>query len=106
MCVYSLQYCVYSLQFFLYFVFILPCFPPLLSCRYKPLCPDTWPSWNGRPVDGVSTLVKHLGYKPEEYKLGRLVIIKGDQSLESLSGTFCSTVKDNRTYLQMSYSDI
>ncbi|XP_012684324.1 myosin Ic, paralog b isoform X2 [Clupea harengus] len=39
--------------------------------RYKSLCPDTWPSWNGRLVDGVSTLVKHLGYKPEEYKLGR-----------------------------------
>lgn len=41
--------------------------------RYKSLCPDTWPNWNGRLVDGVSTLVKHLGYKPEEYKLGRLV---------------------------------
>ncbi|XP_076138752.1 myosin Ic, paralog b isoform X1 [Alosa pseudoharengus] len=39
--------------------------------RYKSLCPETWPSWNGRLVDGVSTLVKHLGYKPEEYKLGR-----------------------------------
>uniref|UniRef100_A0AAY4EPI8 Myosin Ic, paralog b n=1 Tax=Denticeps clupeoides TaxID=299321 RepID=A0AAY4EPI8_9TELE len=39
--------------------------------RYKSLCPDTWPSWDGRLVDGVSTLVKHLGYKPEEYKLGR-----------------------------------
>uniref|UniRef100_A0A8B9R6C0 Myosin IC n=1 Tax=Astyanax mexicanus TaxID=7994 RepID=A0A8B9R6C0_ASTMX len=39
--------------------------------RYKSLCPDTWPNWDGRLVDGVSTLVKHLGYKPEEYKLGR-----------------------------------
>uniref|UniRef100_A0A4W4F588 Myosin motor domain-containing protein n=1 Tax=Electrophorus electricus TaxID=8005 RepID=A0A4W4F588_ELEEL len=42
--------------------------------RYKSLCPDTWPSWDGRLVDGVSTLVKHLGYKPEEYKLGRTKI--------------------------------
>ncbi|XP_076833382.1 LOW QUALITY PROTEIN: myosin Ic, paralog b [Brachyhypopomus gauderio] len=42
--------------------------------RYKSLCPDTWPSWDGRPMDGVSTLVKHLGYKPEEYKLGRTKI--------------------------------
>lgn len=41
--------------------------------RYKSLCPDTWPSWDGRLIDGVSTLVKHLGYKPEEYKLGRFV---------------------------------
>ncbi|XP_043910277.1 unconventional myosin-Ic isoform X1 [Protopterus annectens] len=39
--------------------------------RYKSLCPATWPNWNGRLADGVSTLVKHLGYKPEEYKMGR-----------------------------------
>uniref|UniRef100_A0A673YXW5 Myosin Ic, paralog b n=1 Tax=Salmo trutta TaxID=8032 RepID=A0A673YXW5_SALTR len=39
--------------------------------RYKSLCPETWPSWQGKLADGVSTLVKHLGYKPEEYKLGR-----------------------------------
>uniref|UniRef100_A0A669EJH4 Myosin Ic, paralog a n=1 Tax=Oreochromis niloticus TaxID=8128 RepID=A0A669EJH4_ORENI len=39
--------------------------------RYKPLCPETWPNWHGRLVDGVLTLVKHLGYKDEEYKLGR-----------------------------------
>ncbi|XP_041850351.1 unconventional myosin-Ic-like isoform X2 [Melanotaenia boesemani] len=39
--------------------------------RYKSLCPDTWPNWEGKLSDGVSTLVKHLGYKPEEYKLGR-----------------------------------
>ncbi|XP_068601961.1 unconventional myosin-Ic-like [Brachionichthys hirsutus] len=39
--------------------------------RYKSLCPDTWPNWQGKLSDGVATLVKHLGYKPEEYKLGR-----------------------------------
>ncbi|KAK1883241.1 Unconventional myosin-Ic [Dissostichus eleginoides] len=39
--------------------------------RYKPLCPETWPNWHGRLSDGVSTLVNHLGYKAEEYKLGR-----------------------------------
>uniref|UniRef100_A0A8B9JZA2 Myosin Ic, paralog a n=1 Tax=Astyanax mexicanus TaxID=7994 RepID=A0A8B9JZA2_ASTMX len=37
--------------------------------RYKPLCPDTWPNWQGNLSDGVSTLVRHLNYKPEEYKL-------------------------------------
>ncbi|TSN57786.1 Unconventional myosin-Ic [Bagarius yarrelli] len=42
--------------------------------RYKSLCPDTWPSWDGRLIDGVSTLARHLGYKPEEYKLGRTKI--------------------------------
>lgn len=39
--------------------------------RYKPLCPETWPNWHGDLSDGVSTLVNHLGYKEEEYKLGR-----------------------------------
>ncbi|XP_072302492.1 unconventional myosin-Ic [Eucyclogobius newberryi] len=39
--------------------------------RYKPLCPETWPNWQGPLADGVSTLVNHLGYKQEEYKLGR-----------------------------------
>uniref|UniRef100_A0A8D0AYZ3 Myosin Ic, paralog a n=1 Tax=Sander lucioperca TaxID=283035 RepID=A0A8D0AYZ3_SANLU len=39
--------------------------------RYKPLCPETWPNWHGRLADGVSALVNHLGYKAEEYKLGR-----------------------------------
>nr|XP_014350501.1 PREDICTED: unconventional myosin-Ic [Latimeria chalumnae] len=42
--------------------------------RYKSLCPDTWPNWNGRLADGVATLVRYLGYKPEEYKLGRTKI--------------------------------
>ncbi|XP_073695712.1 unconventional myosin-Ic isoform X1 [Garra rufa] len=39
--------------------------------RYKSLCPDTWPHWQGKLSEGVATLVKHLNYKPEEYKLGR-----------------------------------
>uniref|UniRef100_A0A8C5AFH9 Myosin Ic, paralog b n=1 Tax=Gadus morhua TaxID=8049 RepID=A0A8C5AFH9_GADMO len=42
-----------------------------LVFRYKSLCPDTWPNWQGKLPEGVSTLVKHLGYKPEEYKMGR-----------------------------------
>ncbi|XP_067084920.1 unconventional myosin-Ic isoform X1 [Osmerus mordax] len=39
--------------------------------RYKSLCPETWPNWHGRLADGVALLVKHLGYKPEEFQLGR-----------------------------------
>uniref|UniRef100_A0A3B4XW28 Myosin Ic, paralog a n=1 Tax=Seriola lalandi dorsalis TaxID=1841481 RepID=A0A3B4XW28_SERLL len=46
-------------------------FEAFLQRWYKPLCPETWPNWHGRLVDGVSTLVNHLGYKPEEFKLGR-----------------------------------
>lgn len=49
-------------------------FPLLPLPRYKSLCPETWPTWDGRPHDGVAVLVKHLGYKPEEYKMGRSVL--------------------------------
>ncbi|KAL0994280.1 hypothetical protein UPYG_G00120170 [Umbra pygmaea] len=42
--------------------------------RYKSLCPSTWPNWQGPLADGVATLVQHLGYTPEEYKLGRTKI--------------------------------
>uniref|UniRef100_A0A8B9ICM3 Myosin IH n=1 Tax=Anser brachyrhynchus TaxID=132585 RepID=A0A8B9ICM3_9AVES len=39
--------------------------------RYKSLCPATWPHWHGPAAEGVERLIKHIGYKPEEYKLGR-----------------------------------
>eukprot|EP00064_Thunnus_orientalis_P008277 superscaffoldBa00000975_g8300 len=42
--------------------------------RYKPLCPATWPHWRGEPADGVEVLVQHLGYFPDEYKMGRTKI--------------------------------
>ncbi|KAJ7416152.1 Unconventional myosin-Ih [Willisornis vidua] len=42
--------------------------------RYKCLCPATWPNWNGTAAEGVERLIKHIGYKPEEYKLGRTKI--------------------------------
>uniref|UniRef100_A0A8C4NDE4 Myosin Ic, paralog b n=1 Tax=Eptatretus burgeri TaxID=7764 RepID=A0A8C4NDE4_EPTBU len=44
---------------------------PRFLDRYKSLCPDTWPNWKGTTSDGIRTLVKHIGYKPDEYKLGR-----------------------------------
>ncbi|XP_013925114.1 PREDICTED: unconventional myosin-Ih, partial [Thamnophis sirtalis] len=39
--------------------------------RYKSLCPDTWPQWRGPAAKGVEKLIHHIGYKPEEYKMGR-----------------------------------
>ncbi|POI35350.1 hypothetical protein CIB84_000896 [Bambusicola thoracicus] len=41
--------------------------------RYKSLCPATWPHWHGPAAEGVEKLIKHIGYKPEEYKLGRFI---------------------------------
>ncbi|KAI4816741.1 hypothetical protein KUCAC02_009054 [Chaenocephalus aceratus] len=42
--------------------------------RYKALCPDTWPNWKGTAAEGVHCLVKHMGYTPDEYKMGRTKI--------------------------------
>ncbi|KAM5189837.1 unconventional myosin-Ih isoform 1-T1 [Callospermophilus lateralis] len=42
--------------------------------RYKSLCPDTWPHWHGPPGEGVERLIKYIGYRPEEYKLGKTKI--------------------------------
>ncbi|XP_066591838.1 unconventional myosin IC isoform X2 [Prorops nasuta] len=38
--------------------------------RYKSLCPQTWPQYNGSPKEGVQILLDHLNYKPEEYRMG------------------------------------
>lgn len=43
----------------------------IIFYRYKALCPATWPHWRGEPADGVLVLVQHLGYFPNEYKMGR-----------------------------------
>uniref|UniRef100_A0A672ZM36 Myosin IHb n=1 Tax=Sphaeramia orbicularis TaxID=375764 RepID=A0A672ZM36_9TELE len=42
--------------------------------RYKPLCPDTWPNWRGTAAEGVRCLIKYLGYRSDEYKMGRTKI--------------------------------
>lgn len=60
--------------------------------RYKSLCPDTWPNWDGRLIDGVSTLARHLGYKPEEYKLGRFVVPQRNLS-QMFSHLFVQSLK-------------
>lgn len=39
--------------------------------RYKPLCPATWPNWEGNQHRGVEVLCKHLQYTPDQYKLGK-----------------------------------
>ncbi|KAF1389113.1 hypothetical protein PFLUV_G00070080 [Perca fluviatilis] len=59
--------------------------------RYKPLCPATWPHWRGVPADGVEVLVQHLGYLPDEYKMGRF--IKGYMTRGQAKST------DNSEYL-------
>ena len=54
--------------------------------RYKPLCPDTWPNWKGTAAEGVRCLVKHLGYKSNEYKMGRYKHMLMDGISQTLYG--------------------
>uniref|UniRef100_A0A4W5Q9U2 Myosin IH n=1 Tax=Hucho hucho TaxID=62062 RepID=A0A4W5Q9U2_9TELE len=57
--------------------------------RYKPLCPDTWPNWKGTAAEGVECLIKHLGYKPDEYKMGRTkIFIRHPRTLFSTEDAF------------------
>jgi myosin-1 len=39
--------------------------------RYKSLCPQTWPNYQGSPEKGVEILMKHLGYNDDHYRMGK-----------------------------------
>lgn len=39
--------------------------------RYKSLCPQTWPHYDGPPKAGVEVLMKYLGYGDEDYRMGK-----------------------------------
>uniref|UniRef100_A0A8C7GMB1 Myosin Ic, paralog a n=1 Tax=Oncorhynchus kisutch TaxID=8019 RepID=A0A8C7GMB1_ONCKI len=77
--------------------------------RYKSLCPGTWPNWQGRLADGVATLVQHLGYKPEEYKLGKTKIFirfpktlfSTEDSLEARRPTSWRGYRERAKYLRI-----
>ncbi|TRY55626.1 hypothetical protein DNTS_008831 [Danionella cerebrum] len=57
--------------------------------RYKALCPATWPHWRGVPADGVEALVQHLGYQPDEYKMGRTkIFIRYAKTLFAIEDAF------------------
>ncbi|XP_034942192.1 unconventional myosin IC isoform X2 [Chelonus insularis] len=38
--------------------------------RYKSLCPNTWPSYQGPAKEGVQILVSYLNYADNEYQMG------------------------------------
>lgn len=39
--------------------------------RYKSLSPDTWPHYPGTAKEGVQKLATTLGYKPDDYRMGK-----------------------------------
>ncbi|XP_036382610.1 unconventional myosin-Ih [Megalops cyprinoides] len=72
--------------------------------RYKPLCPATWPHWRGVPADGVEKLVKHLGYKPDEYKMGRTkIFIRHARTLFATEDAFEICKHELATRIQAKY---
>lgn len=38
--------------------------------RYKSLCSETWPHYPGSAKEGVQTLVRHLNYNSDDYRMG------------------------------------
>ncbi|CAG9766650.1 unnamed protein product [Ceutorhynchus assimilis] len=40
-------------------------------CRYKMICPHTWPKWRGSPIEGVSVLIRGLPIPSAEFTFGR-----------------------------------
>uniref|UniRef100_A0AAV2MST2 Unconventional myosin-Ih n=1 Tax=Knipowitschia caucasica TaxID=637954 RepID=A0AAV2MST2_KNICA len=72
--------------------------------RYKPLCPATWPHWRGDPADGVEVLVQHLGYLPNEYKMGRTkIFIRHPRTLYATEDAFEKCKHELASKLQAKY---
>ncbi|XP_053181207.1 unconventional myosin-Ih [Scomber japonicus] len=72
--------------------------------RYKPLCPATWPHWRGGPADGVEVLVQHLGYFPNEYKMGRTkIFIRHPRTLYATEDAYEKCKHELATRLQAKY---
>ncbi|XP_037536368.1 unconventional myosin-Ih [Nematolebias whitei] len=72
--------------------------------RYKPLCPATWPHWRGQPADGVELLAQHLGYLPDEYKMGRTkIFIRHPRTLYATEDAYEKCKHDLATRLQAKY---
>ncbi|XP_056147198.1 unconventional myosin-Ih [Lampris incognitus] len=72
--------------------------------RYKPLCPDTWPNWKGTAAEGVQRLIKHLGYKPDEYRMGRTkIFIRHPRTLFATEDAFEVCKHDLATQIQAKY---
>ncbi|XP_071551474.1 unconventional myosin IC isoform X2 [Panulirus ornatus] len=42
----------------------------IFLARYKSICPATWPHHHGLAKDGVKAIVQHLGYPPDDFRLG------------------------------------
>ncbi|XP_029024032.1 unconventional myosin-Ih isoform X2 [Betta splendens] len=72
--------------------------------RYKALCPDTWPKWKGSAAEGVQLLIKHLGYRSDEYKMGRTkIFIRHPRTLFATEDAFQVCKHKLATRIQAKY---
>ncbi|XP_041348881.1 unconventional myosin-Ic-like [Gigantopelta aegis] len=72
--------------------------------RYKCLCPDTWPRFNGSPKDGVQTLVTYLNYDEDEYRMGKTkLFIRFPRVLFATEDAFQLKKHDLATLIQTRY---
>lgn len=57
--------------------------------RYKCLCPQTWPHYEGKAQNGVDILMKHLGYNKDDYQMGRTkIFIRHAKTLFAIEDAF------------------
>ncbi|XP_014240343.1 myosin-IB isoform X2 [Cimex lectularius] len=69
--------------------------------RYKSLCPQTWPKYDGPAKQGVEILLLHRGYTIEEYRLGTTkVFIRSEKSLFEIEDAFQLKKNDLATIIQ------
>ncbi|KAM9306346.1 unconventional myosin-Ih [Pholidichthys leucotaenia] len=72
--------------------------------RYKALCPDTWPTWKGTAAEGVQHLIRHLGYRSDEYKMGRTkIFIRHPRTLFAIEDAFQVCKHKLATRIQAKY---
>ncbi|KAF6200600.1 hypothetical protein GE061_005043 [Apolygus lucorum] len=72
--------------------------------RYKSLCPRTWPKYEGTAKEGVRVLIQHLGYQPDEYRLGATkIFIRHAKTLFEIEDAFQSKKHELVTIIQAKF---
>ncbi|XP_076338639.1 unconventional myosin-Ic-like isoform X2 [Tachypleus tridentatus] len=72
--------------------------------RYKCLCPVTWPNYQGNAKDGVEKLVNHLGYQPDDYRMGKTkLFIRLPRTLFKTEDDFQHKKHDLATIIQAKF---
>ncbi|KAK3084998.1 hypothetical protein FSP39_022632 [Pinctada imbricata] len=72
--------------------------------RYKSLCPQTWPHYDGPAKEGVEILVNYLNYSNDDYRLGKTkLFIRFPRVLFATEDEFQLRKQDLATLVQKVY---